>query len=78
MEEDIGAYYKKRAVILRITDNGVRKNSSDLGQLQSAVVYVGSTCPRDADDEVYASNRKVESSTIANNGNRKAVLKMAH
>ena len=28
MEEDIGAYYKKRAVILRITDNGVRKNSS--------------------------------------------------
>ena len=28
MEEDIGAYYKKREVILRITDNGVRKNSS--------------------------------------------------
>ena len=41
-----------------------------LGQLQSAVVYV------EVETRMmrYASNRKVESSTIANNGNRKAVL----
>ena len=28
MEEDVGAYYKKRSGILRIMDNGVRKNFS--------------------------------------------------
>ena len=47
MEEDIGAYYKKRTVILKTL----------LGQLQSAVVYVGSTCPRNADDEVCLQSK---------------------
>ena len=47
MEEDTGAYYKKRAVILKTL----------LGQLQSAVVYVGSTFPRDADGEVCLKSK---------------------
>ena len=66
MEEDIGAYYKKRAVILKTL----------LGQLQSAV-FTLEALARETQMVRYASNRKAELSTIANNGNRKAVL-MAH
>ena len=63
MEEDIGAYYKKHAVMLKTL----------LGQCR-VQWFTLEALARETQMMRYASYRKVESSAIANNGNRKAVL----